>query len=186
MNNFYIVKNDELYHFGVKGMKWGVRRKREKIDKTKTNLLTLKAKTKKGKTLTASQLKTPKIASFLAKYSINLRKQIEATRNMDLYDDEGNKIGNLQLFHESEKSVNVTWIGIDEKYRGSGYATTAMKMAIDYSRKSGAKQMTLEVPGISPDARHIYEKMGFKDTGESMLGDTDDVWGGLTRMKLDL
>ena len=30
MSNFYVIKNNELYHHGVKGMKWGMRRKREK------------------------------------------------------------------------------------------------------------------------------------------------------------
>lgn len=36
-----------------------------------------------------------------------------------------------------------------------------------------------------PHAKHIYEKLGFKETGEAMLGDEDDVWGGLTKMKLE-
>lgn len=46
------------------------------------------------------------------------------------------------------------------------------------------KYITLEVPTISPNARHIYEKIGFKATGT--LGSEDDVWGGLTKMRLDL
>ena len=44
--------------------------------------------------------------------------------------------------------------------------------------------MTLEVPGNSPDARHIYEKIGFV-AGEQ-ISDEDDIWGGLTKMRLDL
>ena len=34
--------------------------------------------------------------------------------------------------------------------------------------------------GISPDARHIYEKIGFKKN--KRISDEDDVWGGLTSM----
>lgn len=49
----------------------------------------------------------------------------------------------------------------------------------------GCKQVTLEVPGVSPNARHIYEKLGFKSTGE-VIGDDDDICGGLTKMRLEL
>lgn len=45
------------------------------------------------------------------------------------------------------------------------------------------KQLTLEVPTNSPDARHIYEKQGF--VAGKRISD-DDVWGGLTEMKRKL
>ena len=98
--------------------------------------------------------------------------------------DKGEHIGDIQLFHESPTSVNITWLGINNKNRGQGYAQAAMKFVEDYSRKPGAKQITLEVPGISPDARHIYEKQGFKVIGK--ISSSDDVWGGLTAMKKKL
>ena len=175
----------ELYHYGVKGMKWGVRKKRDsKNSHTASPRLTLNGKTKSGETVTAKQLEEPKITSFLAKHNINMRKQVENTKNMTLFNGAGDKIGDIQLFHESPDSLNVVWIGVGNKYRGRGYASTAMRMAEDYARKSGAKQMTLEVPGDSPDARHIYEKQGFKVVGQ--ISSDDDVWCGLTAMKKKL
>lgn len=121
---------------------------------------------------------------FLQKHNINLQKQIDSTKNLELYDANSKKIGDLQLFHESPTSLNITWLGIKKHDRGKGYAQAAMRMAEDYARKSGMKQLTLEVPGISPDARHIYEKQGFEVVGQ--ISDEDDVWGGLTSMKKNL
>ena len=46
------------------------------------------------------------------------------------------------------------------------------------------EQVTLEVPGTSPNARHIYEKLVFEAV--EVISDEDDAWGGLTRMKLKL
>jgi XTP/dITP diphosphohydrolase len=35
-------------------------------------------------------------------------------------------------------------------------------------------------------ARHIYEKLGFKEVSDKTIFDEDDMWGGLTSMRLDL
>ena len=53
-----------------------------------------------------------------------------------------------------------------------------------YARDNGLKQITLEVPGISPDARHVYEKQGF--VAEGRISSSDDVWGGLVKMRKTL
>lgn len=176
----------DIEHYGVKGMKWGVRKKRQTSTKNKRprQRLILESKTKNGAKILGVQAKGNRIANFLARHNVNLQKQIEATKNLELYDANSKKIGNLQLFHESPTSLNVTWLGINERDRGKGYAQAAMHMAEDYARKSGMKQLTLEVPGISPEARHIYEKQGFKAVGS--ISDKDDIWGGLTAMKKQL
>lgn len=84
-----------------------------------------------------------------------------------------------------QKSVNITWLGVNKKQEGNGYGQAAMKMAEKYARKSGATQLTLEVPANSPNARHIYEKQGFIAQGE--LPDPSGIWGGsLTSMKKKL
>lgn len=69
-----------------------------------------------------------------------------------------------EIFNLQKKSpgeVNIVWVEIDQKYRGKGYSQSVLEEIIKFAKSSGYKKMTLEVPGISPNARHIYEKLGF-------------------------
>ena len=93
-------------------------------------------------------------------------------------------VGDLSLYQESADSINVTWIGINRKHRGKKYASTVMDWVVKSSADKGMSQITLEVPGNSPDARHIYEQRGFKAVGK--VTDENDEWGGLTAMKKKL
>lgn len=93
------------------------------------------------------------------------------------------EIGNIQFCKNSDTEIYGNWLQIDDKYRGKGYATETLRTLISIFRKMGFSEMTLEVPDNSPDARHIYNKLGFKEV--EYLG-TDLIWGGLTKMKLKL
>ncbi len=170
-----------LVHYGIKGMKWGKRRSVEPVKKfTESRSIQLK----NGSKLELSGDKTPLPARVLSAMVPALRRRINASDNFTLKNANGEKVGNMFLHKKAADELNVVWVEVKDKHKGQGIATGAMRAAIDMAKQDGLKKVTLEVPGASPDARHIYEKLGFK-AGKQITPD-GDMWGGLTEMQLDL
>lgn len=195
-NIFEYVDSEYLAHHGIKGQRWGIRNGppyplevEEKNKKTlSTSLdeqLDLTAKTRGGELLSILEDKRPAISRLLAKGSKSLNERVLNTKCFTIKTSE-KRIGEIQIFQESDTSVNGVWLGIDSKHRGKGYAQAALGEVIDECRRRGYKEFTLEVPGNSPDARHIYEKMGFVAGEQITMPDEDFYWGGLTKMRLQL
>lgn len=172
--------DDFLIHYGVKGMKWGKHSGVKTKKVTESRDITLK----NGSKLELSGDKTPLPARVLSAMIPALRRRINASDNFTLKNAKGKKVGNLFLHKKAADELNVVWVEVKDKHKGQGIATGAINAAIDMAKQDGLKKVTLEVPGASPDARHIYEKLGFK-AGKQITPD-NDMWGGLTEMQLDL
>lgn len=172
----------ELRHHGIKDQKWGVRRY-QNYDGSYTKAGKLRRE-KLSNGLEIRENKKTLTAKALGKLSPKIREEQEKYKDYNVYDSAGKKVGNISTYMESSESMNIVWLGINEKERGKHYAQSLMDFTIEDAKSKGFKELTLEVPGSSPDARHIYEKKGFI-AGEK-ISDEDDVWGGLTKMRKDL
>jgi 2'-5' RNA ligase/RimJ/RimL family protein N-acetyltransferase len=170
---------NELMHHGVKGMKWGVRK--ERVGQLKgLGPSKIERKTKSGETITLEKVPPSSIMKALAFMS---QKQVDRYNKgafFNIKDAQGKKVGDGNLFLKEDGNLYLNWIGVKNNARGKGYASAVLSAAEEYGRSAGAKRMTLEVPGNAPDARHIYEGMGFK---AGKVHPYDPVWGGLTEME---
>ena len=187
VGNIPAIESD-IKHHGIKGQQWGVRNGppyplSDQNKQKSQDALTIKSKTSKGETVTMGERPTPKFTQFLSKYFPKIKDNVMRDKQFNI-NVEGKRIGDLEIFKESENSLNVVWVSVDDSERGKGYGTAVMKGVIKYAKNQKFKQITLEVPGNSPDARHIYEKLGFKAT--KVISDESDVWGGLTAMVLNI
>lgn len=170
----------ELYHHGIKGQRWGIRRyQNEDGSLTEAGKKRYKNSVSIGNGLYLLEQKPRGIGKILSKYSNKMSSEQKKSHIYDISNLK-EKIGNLDIYDEDLKTTNIAWIDINKKERGKKYAQTVMDYVIHTERKNGKNYLTLEVPGDSPDARHIYEKKGFVE--DKQLSD-DDVWGGLTAMK---
>ena len=207
MTKWTCTRSDELYHHGIKGQKWGVRRFQNKdgsltpagekrygdggpIGQTpkqqtkKSNSIDgMKVYSKHGVEVSLQKQPTSLIAKAMGKISKKSRKYQEKSDFMDVKVG-GKTVGDLQLYREDKKSINVVWVSINEGHEGQGYGKAVMQAVVDHAKKQGLDRVTLEVPGISPNARHIYESLGFESKG--LISDENDSWGGLTAMELKL
>jgi ribosomal protein S18 acetylase RimI-like enzyme len=173
---------EALEHFGVKGMKWGVRKERARSLQDVTKGQVIERTTKNGDTFTVSSNPPNKLNRALATISKNYAEAYAKGANLTIRDKGGKKIGDAMFDQKDNGDLYLNWVSIEKSARGRGYATEVMKAAAEHGKAMGAKRMTLEVPGNAPDARHIYEKMGFTLTGVTM-GHRNDIWGGLTEME---
>lgn len=176
---------NELYHYGVKGMKWGIRKERQKINRRQRFETTVVLR-KKNESVELHQNPESRTAAFLAKIIPSVAENQKVHRDYTIKDNTGTSVGTMTTRMDPNNTMNIVWLSIKSKNGGKGYGQSAMRTIVSDAKKHGIKRITLEVPTTSPNARHIYEKIGFKATGEAMLGDKDDVWGGLTKMQLKL
>jgi GNAT superfamily N-acetyltransferase len=173
-----------LEHFGVKGMRWGVRKSEPHPLDTKSLPDTV---TSKGESLSVVGSKAPALGRGIARLSSRFRDKLARSSHFSLKRKDGTDVGQFYLSRKKDaKELNVVWIEVKDKYAGNGYATAAMKSVIKEAKRQKLDKVTLEVPGISPNARHIYEKLGFKVDKEQSDYNPRDMWGGLTSMTLDL
>jgi ribosomal protein S18 acetylase RimI-like enzyme len=172
-----------IEHFGVKGMHWGVR----KETSSKPKLVGLgpdriERTTASGDKLVISKNPPNAMIKGLSRLSTRYTNMYNKGAFLTLHDKDGKKLGEAIIAKKSEDDLYVNWIDVKKGSRGKGYATEAMRAVQDQAKAGGYKKVTLEVPGNSPDARHIYEKLGFKVLEED-IDPTDLVWGGLTTME---
>jgi len=172
-------------HHGVKGMHWGVRKADSSKPRPELKSLgpdSVSRKTKSGETITLQKVKPNVLVKSLGRVSKKFREGYSKRASLNILDGSGKKVGEAYVQKKNDEELYLNWLGIDKSARGKGYATAVMKAGRDFGKQQGFKKMTLEVPGRSPDARHIYEKLGFKVTGEDK-GPGTEIWGGLTNME---
>ena len=190
-----LTYGDYLEHYGIKGMKWGVRKgeskksvSNERYERIKESQnRSFQVTSKSGDILDVEVNKPLKLVNWLASKSDKSTQDFINSPTLNLLHN-GKNVGDASIKHVSKDELNLVWLGIKPKHRGKGYASAAFDSAVEYGKQKGYKKLTLEVPGNSPDARHIYEKRGFKVVKEPTQKEIqkDYMWGGLTHMSLDL
>lgn len=166
----YVSNNaDEfLAHFGVKGMRWGVRKSSPPSDLVGLGPSQVVRTMANGDKLTLAKNPPNLMNRSLARLSPNYRESYNKGAFLTIRDKTGAKVGDANLWKKNDDELYLNWIGIKSTERGKGYASAALKAAEDFGSQAGYKKMTLEVPGNAPDARHIYEKLGFKVVKEDI------------------
>ena len=151
--NDILHRDDELCHWGIKGMKWGVRRYQNPDG-----------------TLTPAGKK---------RYSTKNNFKLEKTGNRYTLENRDGKIAaEAQLFDYSQKGFDWMLLANVEtkpEYRRQGFASRLInKICQDvYKESDGAKGVYLLVKTNNMNAINLYNKLGFETAKNYRIGKQD-------------
>lgn len=98
-------------------------------------------------------------------------------------------IGNSEMNRLGGHQSHVGLLGIiiAREYRNRRIGTKMLKTLIEESRKAGLKLLVLDVLSTNTKARHVYEKVGFREAGViPKMAHTSEGYDDLIRMYLEL
>ncbi len=95
----------------------------------------------------------------------------QATPDLDLpmtalVDEQFVCLGWATIPREESHTVHFYQMWVDPEFRGRGLGHTLMETALSWARGRGARTMELEVTCGDRPARRLYERLGFRATGE--------------------
>ena len=117
------------------------------------------------------QMKRPEGETFVAANVYSLAQAWLFRQAGDVYPfaiyEEDKLVGFMMLDEDLEERCLVIWrILVAEENIGKGYGTEALRQIIHLARESGNDFMILDCSRENGRAWHVYEKVGFYDTGE--------------------
>lgn len=125
------------------------------------------------------KMKRPDGENFVAPNAVSLAQAWLYREDGDvfpfaIYDDDL-IVGFMMLEEDMEESRLDLWrIMFPPENEGKGYGSAAVKLLIQYAKDSGRyKSIGLLCNHKNTIARHIYDKLGFKPTGEICFGDVE-------------
>jgi RimJ/RimL family protein N-acetyltransferase len=93
---------------------------------------------------------------------------IETGKSVYIVAEIGGKVvanGNISFMTGKKAHVCTLGIAISKSYRDRGLGTILMNELIKQARKFGKKLILLDVFELNPRAKHVYEKVGFREVG---------------------
>lgn len=111
---------------------------------------------------------------FVASNALSIVQSFyEKTWTIKAIENEGKLIGfTMYGFCKEENFYELCRIMIDKKYQGHGYGTKAIEMILsEMKREYKCNEVFLSTDPANIYGKHIYEKIGFKNTGKLVDGE---------------